>query len=105
MDAVSAADLTAEVSSQGDGTAVVSLIGEIDLATVEIVTAALADALEHDPERLVFDLSGVEFMDSSGIAALLRARKSVPAVQLRDPSTAVRRLLEMTGLTEVLPTE
>jgi anti-anti-sigma factor len=105
MDAMSDAGLRTEVSFPGDRTAVVSVIGEIDLATVDIVNAAMAGALEREPGRLVFDLSGVGFIDSSGIAVLLRARKSVELVQIRDPSTAVRRVLEVTGLTEILPIE
>ena len=42
-------------------------------------------------------------MDSAGIAVLLGATRRVPAVRLREPSPAVRRVLEMTGLTTVLP--
>ena len=42
-------------------------------------------------------------MDSAGIAVLLAASRKVPSVSLRDPSPAVRRVLEMTGLTTVLP--
>jgi anti-anti-sigma factor len=37
----------------------------------------MATAIERSPDRLVFDLAGVDFMDSSGIAVLLRARKAV----------------------------
>jgi len=105
MDAVSDEKLTTEVSFPGNHTAVVSVAGELDIATIHIISAATADALRQNPGRLVFDLSEVHFMDSSGIAVLLRARRSVGSVLIRDPSTVVRRLLELTGLTEVLPIE
>jgi anti-anti-sigma factor len=105
MDAVDNDDLTADVTFEDGGTAVVRVVGEIDISTVDAVNTALLAAVENHPDRVVFDLSGVEFMDSSGIAALLRARKAVSSIEIRNPSTVVRRLIDMTGLTEVLPIE
>jgi anti-anti-sigma factor len=105
MDAVDDDDLTADVTYEDGGTAVVRVVGEIDISTVNTVNAALATAAGRSPDRVVFDLSGVEFMDSSGIAALLRARKTASSIQIRNPSTVVRRLIEMTGLTDILPIE
>jgi anti-anti-sigma factor len=105
MDAVDNDNVTAEVSFEADRTAVVRIVGEIDISTVPAISAAMNTALGDSPDRLVFDLSGVEFMDSSGIAVLLRARKAVGSVQVRNPSTVVRRLIELTGLTDILPFE
>ena len=48
-------------------------------------------------------MAGVSFMDSSGIAVLLEAAQGTDAVLIRRPSNAVRRVIETTGLTEVLP--
>jgi anti-anti-sigma factor len=44
-------------------------------------------------------------MDSAGIAVLIRAAANVNAIHLRDPSPIVRRLIEVTGLSGVLPIE
>jgi anti-anti-sigma regulatory factor len=41
-------------------------------------------------------------MDSSGIAILLRAAARVDSIEVRNPSSTVRRIIECTGLTEVL---
>jgi anti-anti-sigma factor len=41
-------------------------------------------------------------MDSAGIAVLVRAAGEVGAVQIRNPSPIVRRVIEVTGLTGVL---
>jgi anti-anti-sigma factor len=54
------------------------------------------------PERLIFDLSGLRFLDSAGIAVLIGAAAMVNAVHLRDPSPIVRRVVEVTGLSDVL---
>ena len=47
----------------------------------------------------MFDLAGLRFMDSAGIAVLLGATKRVERVSLREPSPTVRRVVELTGLT------
>ena len=49
-----------------------------------------------------FDLSALEFMDSSGIALLLRVAAKTQTVRLLQPSPLVRRLIEATGLSDVL---
>jgi anti-anti-sigma factor len=53
----------------------------------------------------VFDLSGLRFIDSAGIAVLLEAAERVGSISVRDPAPPVRRVIEVTGLTEVLPLE
>jgi anti-sigma B factor antagonist len=85
-----------------DGTTVVSLSGELDLTNAERVRSVIGDALSRETERLVFEMSGVEFMDSSGIALLASAVRKVKEVELRNPTLIVRRLVELTGLAEIL---
>lgn len=87
-----------------DGTPVVSLSGELDLTNAEQVRSVIEDTLAGEPARLVFDMSGVEFMDSSGIALLATAARKVQDVELRNPAPIVRRLIELTGLAEILRT-
>ncbi len=57
-----------------DGHVVVALGGELDLVDAADVAAALADVAVREPEIIV-DLAGLEFIDSSGVAALARGRK------------------------------
>jgi anti-sigma B factor antagonist len=84
----------------------VSLSGEIDLAAepaiVEAFTQAVADAVDHD--LVYLDVSGVEFIDSCGLRALLRCRDVATAhgVELLLTATEgpVTRLLELAGLDE-----
>jgi anti-sigma B factor antagonist len=97
--------LTVTVAVEGDCTAVITVVGEIDMGTVETVRSAITHAVDDGARRLVFDLSGVGFIDSSGIAALLESRALVGSVALRKPSNIVRRVIETTGLNDVLVVE
>jgi anti-sigma B factor antagonist len=90
-----------EVSSE-DGMPVIRLSGELDLVSVEGVRSVLAGVLTADDDRLAFDVSELEFMDSSGIALLVSAARQARQVELRHPTPTVRRLIELTGLTELL---
>ena len=85
-----------------DGTPVIRLAGELDMTSADGVRTAIDGVLRHAPERVVFETSGLQFMDSSGIALLLSVAQRVPDVELRAPSPIVRRLIELTGLTEML---
>jgi anti-anti-sigma factor len=79
--------------------------GEVDMSNVVTVETDLSGALSGHPSRVVFDLSELRFIDSSGIAVLLRAAEKTESLRLRNPSNVVQRILEATGLTDVLPIE
>lgn len=91
----------------GDGTARLSVSGEVDMATAGQLSTALADALgEPRMTRLVVDLDQVTFLDSTGVAALLAARRQADGsgigfvvANCRD---MVRRVLEITGVYKAL---
>ena len=87
-----------------DGAVVVA--GEIDLASVDELSTQIRAALDDAGPTFVVDLAGVVFMDSSGLGLLLKIRETCTARDavfvVRDPSAAVRRLLDITGLTHEL---
>lgn len=92
-------------TSTGEPVAVLAFEGDLDLASVADFVRAVAEAV---PRLVVLDLSGVRFIDSSGIHAVVRARLErasgdgqVQIVVARG--SAVERVLEMTGLGEELP--
>lgn len=91
-------------SAGEDGSIVLAVRGELDVSSAADVRPEVTAAVAESPTRIVFDLSGLHFMDSSGLAILLVAAKSVP-VSLRHPSPAIVRLVELTGLSGVLPIE
>ena len=78
-----------------------SVRGEIDAHTAPRVRAA-GEALLADHGSLRFDLSGVEFIDSSGLGVLVAltssARGTGGDVTLMAPSKPVVRLLQISGL-------
>lgn len=81
---------------------VATVRGEVDADNCSELAEQLLGAPAE--ERLVVDLAGLTFIDSSGISELLRVSETVTergqGFQLRDPSPAVRRVLEITGLLE-----
>jgi anti-sigma B factor antagonist len=94
---------SADVTINGAGVPVIRLSGEIDMSNVDALRVVIEPIMESEPERVDFDLAALEFMDSSGIALLLRVAAKTKSVHVRDPSALVRRLLEATGLSDVLP--
>ncbi|MCU1391353.1 MAG: anti-sigma factor antagonist [Ilumatobacteraceae bacterium] len=78
-----------------DGAGRIVVIGDIDLASAQAFKPVLLAS--RDPIEL--DLSGVGFMDSSGVKVLLQARR-VRAVRIAVASPAVSRVLELLGLSD-----
>ncbi len=87
--------------------AVVAVRGEIDNATAPQLRGALLAALDSDTRRIVVDLSEIDFVDSSGLGALVGARKqadqSGATLVIVCPKPHVRRLFEISRLDAVLP--
>lgn len=91
--------------SQGDHT-VLALAGEIDLYTAPRLQSELATVLAGGPPaKIVVDMSGVEFCDSTGMNVLLaahrQARERGGDLELAAPRAAVRKILQVTGLESV----
>src|SRR4029077_5679465 len=94
-----------EASVDSHGTPLLEVSGEVDLSNVAALRTVLDGVAAGHPGRLVLDMSGVTFIDSSGIHALIDAAQRIGSVSLRSPSWQVRRLVETMGLTSVLSLE
>jgi anti-sigma B factor antagonist len=84
-----------------DGTTVVSLAGELDLYNANTVRDTLLECCAESPERLIVDLSGVKFIDSTALGVLIEARTRMSnrkAFLLAAPGLETRRALEISGL-------
>ncbi|MFF5083302.1 STAS domain-containing protein [Actinoplanes sp. NPDC000266] len=87
-----------------DGDAVrVALTGELDLASSDEVRSFIEQALvETRPARVLVDMDGVAFCDSTGIEALIRARAAAVAqgakIELVNVHGIARTTLEITGV-------
>ena len=84
-----------------DGVVVVSLAGELDLYNASAVRETLLECCAEEPERLVVDLSGVTFLDSTALGVLIEARTKLAnrrGFLLASPGLETRRALEISGL-------
>jgi anti-sigma B factor antagonist len=85
----------------GDGHLVATLRGELDLVDAEAVAIALIAAADREP-RIVVDLTRLQFIDASGVAALARARtharKARGDLLLAAPPPQPTRLLATSAL-------
>jgi anti-sigma B factor antagonist len=92
---------------QNGGSLVVRALGGIDLASVEMLRKSLLDGFESDASSITLDLTGVSFIDSSGLHALLWAAERLgengDLLWIRCGPGAVRRTTELCGLESVLP--
>jgi anti-sigma B factor antagonist len=83
---------------------VVAVHGEVDISTATTLDEALQRATASSA-RVVIDLSGVAFMDSTGLGVLMRAHKrqddAGAALRIAAPSDRVTRLLDVTKLDDV----
>ena len=94
-------------SGAEDGTPLVTARGEIDMQSSPRLLAELR-RLERE-RRVVLDLSGVSYIDSSGIAVLIQglkaARRNGQQFVLRRPSAKVMAVLELADLTSLFEIE
>jgi anti-sigma B factor antagonist len=99
-------DLDLRVEHQDDR-AIVNVGGEVDIATCPQLRDLLNELVDRGIYQLVVDLDKVSFMDSSGIGVLVgvyrRIREHGGSLRLTGPSAEVRRVLELTRVTTILP--
>jgi anti-sigma B factor antagonist len=88
-----------------EGLRTLTVNGEIDLVTAARFEAELEAVISEAHSPADVDLSGVTFIDSSGLHALLRAREHVAGTEVRlvlvNPSKACLKVLEVTDTTQL----
>lgn len=99
-------ELSIDIKSEHDGKAVVfRLRGSLDLATSPSIRAALLEAANGGKHDIVVDLTQVEFLDSTGLGALIgahrRALEHGGRVRLVVNDGPIARLLNITGLIRI----
>jgi len=98
--------LTIDVTTVGDGKIqLFGLGGTLDIATSPTLRAALLEAADRANHEIVVDLSQLEFLDSTGLGALIGAHKRAAehggSVRLVAHEGQILRLLRITGLLDV----
>jgi anti-anti-sigma factor len=95
--------------SAGDDGVVLRLDGELDLATVSQFDAEIAEIARAAPPHVLIDLARVTFMDSTGLASIIRAHRAAASagctLAFRSGSDQVQRLLKLTGTIDFLTFE
>ena len=95
-------ELAFEAHLRDATTAVVRIAGDVDLSNAVELQHRMDALLRQRPADLVFELGEVDFLDSSGIAVLVRAANAVPRARIATASAVVRHVLEITGLASLL---
>jgi len=87
----------------------VTIMGEVDMSNADVLGDYLTQEIKAEKCDLFLDLSALTFIDSSGLAVLLNARRLLQAsgrsLILGSPSPAVARVLQVTGLDQLFETD
>ena len=102
MEELNDAYAAVEESVDDSGVALVRISGEVDISNVATIEARLVAITSRLDSAPAVDLSQLTFMDSSGIAMLLRVAERIGPLTIKDPSQIARQIITATGLGEVL---
>jgi anti-sigma B factor antagonist len=90
-----------------DGSQVVSVSGELDIATAQQAYAYLSDLIDHGQASLSVDLAGLTFCDASGLSVLAkaarRAREAGRQLMLTDARPSLLKIMRVTELDAMFP--
>jgi anti-sigma B factor antagonist len=99
-------ELRADASDHGDVT-VLTLAGDIDLHSAPQVRDRLEDLRGKGRKRVVLDLSGVDFLDSSALGTLVAAQRNFAqdggGLRVACPQPHAQKVFRITRLAEVIP--
>lgn len=89
------------------GRTIVAATGEVDVYTAPVLDDALSTVVSGGATRVVVDLSGVDFLDSTGLSVLVKALKRVRdadgALDVVVTAERVNKVFRITGLDQVIP--
>jgi anti-sigma B factor antagonist len=89
-----------------DLVAVIRGEGRLNMVSAPLLREAVTDAITHGRPRIVVDLSAIEFMDSSGLGALVgclkTARQAGGDLRICAPSSQVEMVLQLSNLDRIL---
>ena len=94
-------------TTPGSDRYLITVSGEVDLATSPDVDTAIIAAIESGSSSLVIDLTDVSFMDSSGLGVIVRGlkrcREADKDLDLVITNERVLKVFGITGLDQVIP--
>ena len=93
--------------SAGEPYTLVEVTGEADVTNTDELRRLLDEEVSQQPRMLIIDLSGLRFMDSSALHALLRVNRSMDrqggVLALVSPQPAVAKILRLTTADRLIP--
>jgi anti-sigma B factor antagonist len=98
-----------EVTTEDGGAVVLTVLGELDVATAPKLRQEIVRLVSEaeGPPRVVVDLAGVDFLDSTGLGVLLGGLKRIRgrdgSLVLCRAEPQVRRVFEVTRVIEIIP--
>ena len=95
--------ISIDIRSEGPSRITIAVSGEVDMATA----GQLGDCvISHADKDITLDLSGVGFLDSSGLTALARGYNALRAaghtLRTTGEQDHIQKILELTGLDKIL---
>jgi anti-anti-sigma factor len=97
-------DLTVSVHAEGADT-VLRLQGELDALSSPHLRGAMDASIDAGHDEIILDLTDLRFMDAAGLRVIAHAANRLELVggtlAIRNPSQIVRRILDITGMTEL----
>jgi len=98
--------LSIVVSRPAEGVVLLALVGEVDIVSAAELKRRAAELDAVLPAHVVFDLSGLVFIDSSGINTLVQAVRLIEArggtAVIAAPSREARRVFDILGCSQVV---
>lgn len=99
--------LEVETRQADNGITVVAPTGRLDVAGAPTLKEAISEVVKNGPPRIVIDMEGVSFVDSTGLGSVISALKQIRGSQgelrLAAPNQQARVVLELTTLDRVFP--
>ena len=97
----------ATVESGSEPYTLVELVGEADVTNSDALREVLDAEVAKRPRTLIIDLSGLRFMDSSALHAILRANRAMDrlggVIALAAPREPVARMLRLSAADQLIP--
>jgi len=94
------------VKDLGDGVAVLQLDGRLNMVTASCLRDHVGSAVASGQNRIAVDLAGIEFIDSSGLGALINglktARQAGGDLRIAAPNDQVKLVLQLTNMQRLL---
>ena len=99
--------LEVETRQAVNGVTVVAPIGRLDVAGAPALKEAISQLVQNGPPKVIIDMEGVSFVDSTGLGSVISALKQIRGSQgelrLAAPNQQARVVLELTTLDRVFP--